>query len=321
MNGDTGNVVRLPRDWLGPRDQLIPFGPAAHRAEAAATRAAPEADVLELAPRHVAAEPMDCVAEPMDCTQDDFWGGDLEAIPKPMVGPRPQEAESSPDVVDPDSPCEPDGVCDPDGVGSTSQPAHAPTLGSDSAHLGARVAGPRRTHPRRHRRATLRLARPRIPVPGVAGSVAAAALAATVVVSLPGSGARIAVHHPGAALASVASSLVLPNTLDPHPRRVAQHRAGLPAHSSRATKARHASPPPAATPAFVKVSAPSQAASTPTSTTSTGPARSTSTVTSSPVSTPATPTTPTTSATTAAKHKTPSGPVGQGAAFGPGQLG
>ncbi len=27
------NVVRLPRDWLGPREELIPFGPAAYAAE------------------------------------------------------------------------------------------------------------------------------------------------------------------------------------------------------------------------------------------------------------------------------------------------
>ena len=235
MNGDTGNVVRLPRDWLGPRDELIPFGPSARRAEAAATRAAAEADILELGPR-------DLVAEPLDCTQDDFWGGHLEAIPKPMVGPRPQEAESSPDLVDPGSPCEPAGVGDPDGVGSTSQSPYGPTLGSDSEDPGARVATPGRTRPRphhratrrdramRHHRATLSLARPRIRVPAVAGSLAAAALVATVVVSLPGSGARIAVHHPGPALASAASSLVLPDTLDPHPRRVA--RAACPAGRS-----------------------------------------------------------------------------------------
>ena len=31
LEGD--NVVRLPRDWLGPREELIPFGPAAYTAE------------------------------------------------------------------------------------------------------------------------------------------------------------------------------------------------------------------------------------------------------------------------------------------------
>src|SRR5437868_5354075 len=27
------NVVRLPRDWLGPREDLVPFGPSAYREE------------------------------------------------------------------------------------------------------------------------------------------------------------------------------------------------------------------------------------------------------------------------------------------------
>ena len=28
-NGSDDNVVRFPRDWLGPRDELVPFGPSA----------------------------------------------------------------------------------------------------------------------------------------------------------------------------------------------------------------------------------------------------------------------------------------------------
>ena len=27
------NVVPLPRDWLGPREELVPFGPSARRSE------------------------------------------------------------------------------------------------------------------------------------------------------------------------------------------------------------------------------------------------------------------------------------------------
>jgi hypothetical protein len=37
---DEPNVVRLPRDWLGPREELIPFGPRADEAQSAS---APEA--------------------------------------------------------------------------------------------------------------------------------------------------------------------------------------------------------------------------------------------------------------------------------------
>jgi hypothetical protein len=44
------NVIRLPRDWLGPREDLVPFGPSAYREE-------PE-QAKEL-PRNA----------------DDFWGG------------------------------------------------------------------------------------------------------------------------------------------------------------------------------------------------------------------------------------------------------
>lgn len=81
---ETSNVVRLPRDWLGPREELVPFGPSAWRTEAAApppSGAARGADVLELTPR----------PDPSsgDCTQDDFWGGDLDAIPRPVIAPRP----------------------------------------------------------------------------------------------------------------------------------------------------------------------------------------------------------------------------------------
>jgi hypothetical protein len=54
------NVVQLPRDWLGPREDLVPFGPSAHRD-------AP-APVTEL-PR----------------SADDFWGGgaDLQDLTAP----------------------------------------------------------------------------------------------------------------------------------------------------------------------------------------------------------------------------------------------
>ncbi len=31
-SGQTGNVVRIPRDWFGPKDELVPFGPRASEA-------------------------------------------------------------------------------------------------------------------------------------------------------------------------------------------------------------------------------------------------------------------------------------------------
>lgn len=77
---DRGKVVRLPRDWLGPRSELVPFGPSAEAREraAAATKrgetGARDDVVLQLAP-------------PPEITQDDFWGGALDSIPRPIVGP------------------------------------------------------------------------------------------------------------------------------------------------------------------------------------------------------------------------------------------
>jgi hypothetical protein len=53
------NVVRLPRDWLGPRDELIPFGPSADGAA-------------------------DSASTP---TADDFWGEDSSSIQTALEAP------------------------------------------------------------------------------------------------------------------------------------------------------------------------------------------------------------------------------------------
>jgi hypothetical protein len=90
---EASNVVRLPVDWLGPREELVPFGPSAWRADNPVKRESPAlstrgADVLELTPRREPDDP--------DCTQHDFWGGDLEAIPRPVLRPaEPSRAEAA----------------------------------------------------------------------------------------------------------------------------------------------------------------------------------------------------------------------------------
>ena len=78
---EPSNVVKLPRDWLGPRSELVPFGPSADRQPGKADEpaSADDAAVLELVP-------------PASLTQDDFWGGTLDAIPHPVVGPKPAES-------------------------------------------------------------------------------------------------------------------------------------------------------------------------------------------------------------------------------------
>jgi hypothetical protein len=76
---EPSNVVRLPRDWLGPRSELVPFGPSAERQAREAARAADDADARLIE------------REPPSITQDDFWAGALDSIPHPVVGPEPAE--------------------------------------------------------------------------------------------------------------------------------------------------------------------------------------------------------------------------------------
>jgi hypothetical protein len=59
-----GKVVRLPRDWLGPRDQLVPFGPRA------SSRTAEEPAADEPPP-----------------SAEDFWGERSAAIHSALQGP------------------------------------------------------------------------------------------------------------------------------------------------------------------------------------------------------------------------------------------
>lgn len=61
------NVIRLPRDWLGPREELVPFGPAAYREEPGQAKELPR-------------------------NADDFWGGadlpdDVGAAPSVAATP------------------------------------------------------------------------------------------------------------------------------------------------------------------------------------------------------------------------------------------
>jgi hypothetical protein len=58
---ERNNVVRIPRDWFGPKDDLVPFGP----------RAWPEDGVS-------GAEPVDDAAAPFDA--ETFWGEDADSV-------------------------------------------------------------------------------------------------------------------------------------------------------------------------------------------------------------------------------------------------
>jgi len=63
-----GNVVRLPRDWLGPREELVPFGPRVVSLDA---EPAPPSDNGEAAPP----------------SAEDFWGERAAAIHDALQAP------------------------------------------------------------------------------------------------------------------------------------------------------------------------------------------------------------------------------------------
>ncbi len=75
------NVVRLPRDWLGPRDELVPIGPAS-RARARAAGLLDDDPLDDLPP-----------------TAHDFWGEDSAALHDAIQGPAradPAPADAEP---------------------------------------------------------------------------------------------------------------------------------------------------------------------------------------------------------------------------------
>jgi hypothetical protein len=75
MEGDgTDNVVRFPRNWIGPLEDLVPFGPAADRAAGA--------DALRLA-----ADPQAAPDAPA-LSADAFWGEDAGSIHAVLQPPR-----------------------------------------------------------------------------------------------------------------------------------------------------------------------------------------------------------------------------------------
>jgi hypothetical protein len=67
----TANVVRFPRDWFGPREELVPFGPSAE------DQAGDEAE--EAAPAEMVAPP--------PVRADDFWGEESASIHDAMQAP------------------------------------------------------------------------------------------------------------------------------------------------------------------------------------------------------------------------------------------
>ncbi len=69
------NVVRLPRDWLGPREELVPFGPRADAAAVELAGSSPAAGSTSVPP-----------------SANDFWGEQSADLQHALQGPDPSGA-------------------------------------------------------------------------------------------------------------------------------------------------------------------------------------------------------------------------------------
>jgi hypothetical protein len=67
-SGETTNVVRIPRDWFGPREELVPFGPRAAQLEAEREASADRVSEQASAPGDLPLDP------------NMFWGEDATSI-------------------------------------------------------------------------------------------------------------------------------------------------------------------------------------------------------------------------------------------------
>ncbi len=78
----TGNVVRLPRDWIGPREELVPFGPRAWETDDEAVDAPGIDEAATDSTGHAAAP-----------SAEDFWGEHSAAVQDVLQGPPPLDPE------------------------------------------------------------------------------------------------------------------------------------------------------------------------------------------------------------------------------------
>ena len=93
------NVVRLPRDWLGPREELIPFGPRA-RQSSPASRDASSASALSESPGATEASSIAPSAS-------DFWGEHSADMHHALQGPERDVGPPAPDDAPDVAPAEP----------------------------------------------------------------------------------------------------------------------------------------------------------------------------------------------------------------------
>jgi hypothetical protein len=79
------NVVRLPRDWLGPRDELVPFGPSAPNPDSGLI----DGKTIGIDRPRLRPLPDELVLPP---SAADFWGERADAVQDVLQGPAPTPA-------------------------------------------------------------------------------------------------------------------------------------------------------------------------------------------------------------------------------------
>src|SRR5690348_15280318 len=75
-------VIRLPRDWLGPREDLVPFGPSADRDRGPEPPSGPRDAPDDASGRPPLEEVAPLAPEPV--SPDDFWGERSAALQGPL---------------------------------------------------------------------------------------------------------------------------------------------------------------------------------------------------------------------------------------------
>lgn len=314
------NVVRIRRDWFGPREELVPFGPSAPEDPPASQ---PEEGVPRL--RDVAASPDAAQAIPPPVRADDFWGEDSASIQNAMrapeaVGPERVEAEK----------VEPEKV--------EAETLGAETLGAETVEPERRELGiaavKRRGQPGRPRAfaVPVRRIRPR----NATAAVAASCLLVMAAIGSfwPGSVRSPQADHPSAGLSPAVIGPVVP-PITPRPSRVRRspHARGTSARRGRGHSRSRArgngsrsaiaggSSQSDATPARSTATASNESAqSSPPSSASASPSSGVSSASASP-SSGASSTGASSGAGGGNSSGQSTGPEGPGAPFGPGHLG
>jgi hypothetical protein len=298
---EIGNVVRFPRDWIGPTEDLIPFGPAADR--------------------HAAATASSSTAAPELPSASDFWGEHAAAMHSVLEDPggTPRAAEDAQVSEFRES-----------SAGAVGEPVTATTP------LDETRTDPLRTLPRIERPRIAAVARATAIAAAAAGVIALAigflseggaqrarASDEASVGFLASTGRRLgtsdgivsAVRHERMFVASPPRPRV--------PRRTAESKRRSPTHVGPASPAAPSVAVDLTAPTTSSVSAGTVSPSVGTSSTSGGGGTE---VSSSPTSSARTTSSGTTSSGSAGSGSgsssgSPSGPVGPGAPFGPGHLG